>query len=198
MAGKFRPCGASSGTFWSGMAGKAWKVKVESGEEGTAGMENAKQKQEVLKMVYKWKSGSKIAGNAQAAGEQFEMLSKSKTGLTPKAVVDANRPEDAPLHKAFDWNDESAAEKYRLHQARNIINCILTVAEKENGEQANTRAYVRITEAESYESLATVLQIAEKRESLLNQAKTDMRIFTNKYNNLKELSRVIEVMQEVI
>lgn len=149
-------------------------------------------------MVYKWKSGAKIAGNAQAAGEQFEMLSRSETGLTPAAVVDANRPEDAPLHKAFDWDDESAAEKYRLYQARNIINCILTVAEKENGEQTDTRAYVRLTEAESYEPLATVLQVTEKRESLLNQAKTDMRIFTNKYKSLKEVSRVIDAMMEAI
>lgn len=41
--------------------------------------------------------------------------------VTPDALVEESRPEDAPLHKMFEWNDTRAASLYRREQARTII-----------------------------------------------------------------------------
>ena len=41
--------------------------------------------------------------------------------VTPREVVDEARPEDSPLHGAFEWDDGAAAEKYRLEQAQRLI-----------------------------------------------------------------------------
>ena len=58
-------------------------------------------------MVYKWDKGSRFSVSAQVAGEVCEELEK-KGELTAKNLVDVSRPEDAPLHKCFNWNDEEA------------------------------------------------------------------------------------------
>jgi hypothetical protein len=44
--------------------------------------------------------------------------------LTAPLVVEAARPEDAPLHSQFEWDDGVAAEKYRLTQARHLITSV--------------------------------------------------------------------------
>ena len=57
-------------------------------------------------MVYKWKSGARIKGDAQASGELFEQLANTPDGLTARTLLDANIPESAPLHSDYEWNDE--------------------------------------------------------------------------------------------
>jgi len=51
-----------------------------------------------------------------------------------QAVVDASRPEDAILHRAFEWNDTIAGEKFRLVQARTLTRVVIRLPEK-SGEQ---------------------------------------------------------------
>ncbi len=74
-------------------------------------------------MVYEWKSASRIKANAQEAGKLFEQL-EAENDLTAARVVEESRAESAVLHGEFEWNDTKAANKYREHQARNIINAI--------------------------------------------------------------------------
>lgn len=50
------------------------------------------------------------------------LMLEDRTGrLTPRAVVDAARDENHPLHGEFEWDDTVAAEAYRLDQARQLI-----------------------------------------------------------------------------
>ena len=48
-------------------------------------------------MIYQWKAGAVVKASAEDAGAQCEALSRAGK-LTPAALVDLNRPEDAPLH----------------------------------------------------------------------------------------------------
>lgn len=49
-------------------------------------------------------------------------LAEERQGqLTPDDVIAAAESPDSPLHSAFDWRDSSAAYKYRLQQARQLI-----------------------------------------------------------------------------
>lgn len=59
---------------------------------------------------------------------------KDKFGgnVTPKEFLEAARPLNSPVHDYFDWNDSSAAEKYRLEQARNLIISVYVVADDNN------------------------------------------------------------------
>lgn len=65
--------------------------------------------------------------------------------LTPEAVVRDAKDPDSPLHGQFDWNVETAAAKYWLIQARNIIRTVhVSVVE----ERLTAPAWVRDPNAE--------------------------------------------------
>ena len=57
------------------------------------------------------------------AVEIKKLYDKNKV-ITPPMVVDAARPEQSPLHPAFEWRDDLAAEQYRLYQARSLIRTV--------------------------------------------------------------------------
>lgn len=93
--------------------------------------------------AYEWKIGGIHKADANVAGEVCEALARSEEGLSPETLLAASRNEEAPLHGEFEWNDETAAEKYRLGQARKIIvdlTCTTTVS----GGDVCERAYVNV------------------------------------------------------
>jgi hypothetical protein len=67
--------------------------------------------------------------DAQTAGEELDRIRKERGTLGPGAVVDESRPDEAPLHPVFEWCDPVAAEKYREHQATNLIRQVRVVVE---------------------------------------------------------------------
>lgn len=141
-------------------------------------------------MVYQWKSASRVKADPNAAAEQFEQLTQT-VGLTQQTVLDANRPEDAPLHNEFEWSDAEAAELYRLHQAGHLIRSLVIVPEHEepkDGKQAEpvqVRAYFPIQG--TFQPVTAIVREPDKYELLLAQAKSEMAAYLNKYNTLKEL-----------
>lgn len=144
-------------------------------------------------MVYKWRDGSRIGANAQIAGEMCAQL-ESEGRLTAKNLLDANRPEDAPLHGVFDWNDSTAAESWRTHQARNVINSLVVVAE----QAEPVRGFFKIERSEStYHSLSTIIRSESKTEALLREALGELEAFKRKYNTLKQLTDVFCAIEKV-
>lgn len=80
--------------------------------------------------------------SADVAGREFDRLSAEHGGrITSAQVVDAARPDEAPLHPAFEWDDEKAAERYRQHQASTLIRAVVLVPEVAS-HQPEHRAYV--------------------------------------------------------
>ena len=115
--------------------------------------------------------------------------------LTAHNLVEVSRPEDAPLHSEFEWDDSIAGEKYREHQARNIIRHITIYTEYKEP----VRKYFHIYREEpNYHSIEVVFQQPDMRAQLLKNAKRDMEIFRHKYLQLTELTAVFKAMEEVI
>lgn len=116
-------------------------------------------------------------------------------------VVDAARPENSVLHGQFDWDDSEAAEKWRLHQARNLIRVTVEyVGPKER--QVPARVFVSLTpdrrgDGGKYRLLASVMSNREYRKQLIADAKDDMEHFKKKYAELRELESVFRAMREV-
>lgn len=66
--------------------------------------------------------------NADVAGAELSRIAERDGALSPASVVNEARPEDAPLHPAFEWQDERAAEEWRKHQARSLIASVQVVS----------------------------------------------------------------------
>lgn len=150
--------------------------------------------------AYKWKTFS-YNTSAEVAGAVCEELDRT-VGLTPANLVDASRPEDAPLHKEFEWDDAKAAESYRREQARLMI-CNLTITiEKDDDEPKEVRAWYSLqpgyrTNSEPYVSTVRILSDDDQRAMLLAKAKSEMKAFRYKYSQLTELANVFKAMEEV-
>lgn len=141
-------------------------------------------------MVYKFRQGARIKTDAQIAGAELERL-EADGNLTAKALVDASRPADAPLHKEFEWDDSKAAESYREMQARHIINSIEIVRE----EATPVRAFFNLERTEAqYHHVDLIMRKEETRKKLLMNALAELKAFERKYSQLKELAAVFEAI----
>lgn len=137
-------------------------------------------------MVYQWKDGARIKTKAQIAGEMCMRLA-DEGRLTAKNLLDENRPADAPLHGEFEWNDAVAAESWREHQARHIINCLMITPEKSEP----VRCFFHIERKENtYQSITTILKSEQDTQKLLACAMNELMAIQRKYRALKQLQRV--------
>ena len=145
--------------------------------------------------AYEWKIAGLYKTSADTAGMVCEELANSEVGLTPASLVDASRPETAPLHGEFEWDDSIAAENYRKNQASGIIRNIVIKVVKGTGEVVQDRKFVSAPGGENrYVTLDYGLSRDDFNKYLLKQAHNDMLAFVSKYRRLSELSQVIGAM----
>lgn len=126
-----------------------------------------------------------------------ELRKLGKSGsLTAESVVAAARDRSSPLHKCFTWDNGKASDKWRLHEARNLIRVYSTrEMSKEEPDTDNVFVSLRMDRGSAgYRSLSRVLGDEELREQLLSDAFEDMRYFKMKYKKLSELQTVFAAM----
>lgn len=87
-------------------------------------------------MVYKWKNGSRISADATLIGKELDKIKVR----TPEAIVQAAKDKKKELHKCFTWDESAAAHQWRLQEARQVVNSIIIVEEREP-ETVEYRAY---------------------------------------------------------
>lgn len=146
-------------------------------------------------MVYQWKPTSQIKADAQEAGNVCEELERT-VGLTAQNLLNASRPEDAPLHGEFEWDDTVAAEAYRETQAQYIIRMLCIAPDEEHKEPV--RAYFVTERAKEYDSVNVILQDVNKRTALLDMALKELTAFKKKYSVLSELADVFAVIEGIL
>ena len=118
---------------------------------------------------YEFRNGAHIKGvTADEAGDELARIYVEKGELTAPLVVDESRPEEAPLHPAFEWDDAVAAERHREHQARNIIRSVKVITDDKPSEPV----YVHVSSAQSYKPVAEVVKcVSMYAEALLAATK---------------------------
>ena len=149
-------------------------------------------------MVYKWKTGARVKGDAQASGELMEQLAATPDGLTARTLLEANMVPGTPLYDDYEWNDEIAADKFRLQQSNQFIDSITVVVFEEKAEaDSQPRAFHITTEAHKYDALDVIVQEPSKYKVLLDNALAELATFKRKYEMLKELQPIFTAFKEV-
>lgn len=149
-------------------------------------------------MIYQWKPEARVKIDAQTAGEELERIRVRGNGRLDAAhVVEASRPEDAPLHDHFEWNDQQAAEQYRIDQARYLIRSI-TVSVEPVEESRPVRAFVSVVRDEdrSYTSIAHALSDDDLRTQVLQRAWSELEAWRNRYAELIELADMFSAIDQ--
>jgi len=131
---------------------------------------------------------------------QIELAQIAKVGggmLDPKAVVEFARDEASALHSQFNWDDNEAAELYRIHQARQLIRVqVFHEPKVERTMQVYVSLPLDRETGGGYRRMVDVLSDTDRRQQLLTMALAEMDVFTRKYARLEELSEVFDAMRK--
>lgn len=149
-------------------------------------------------MIYQWKHGSTAKVDAQLAGQEMERLRTMRNGrLEPKDLVEHSRDPAAPLHPAFEWDNDTAAEAYRIEQARYLIRSIEVVVLPEP-EATPVRAFVSVRRDDdrSYTSVTHAMTDPDLRQQVLDNALRELEAWRRRYAELVELANVFAAIDE--
>lgn len=148
-------------------------------------------------MIYEWKI-PKYPVSAQVAGEELEKIRERNGYVEAADLLEASRAENAPLHSCFEWDDDKAAENYRLYQAKDIIrNIVVKVEKADGGEPSAVRAFVSVTvdkTAAQYQPINIALDNPDYRQIVLMNALTKLEEFRRTYKDFQELSEVFKAI----
>lgn len=129
---------------------------------------------------------------SETAHERLLQLAEKFDGLTPEVVVvDAIR-KDSPLHKHFCWDNDEAAHRYRLEQARALIRHFkITIDRPGRDEPITVRSFQFITSQDRYQRTEAVLQNEAWKDEVLARAAAELRSFRKKYQNLVDVEDLV-------
>lgn len=148
-----------------------------------------------MKTVAAWKPGMESLHHADANLVAQEIISIGETA-TPAQIVDKAKNENTELHKCFDWNDTTAAEKYRLFQARQVV-CHLVIQRPESENDKPPVRYLHIVDTDNgraYKATELIMQVKSEYDRLLEQAYAELKTFKTKYHTLSELEEILALI----
>lgn len=137
-----------------------------------------------------------------------QKLERENGKARPHDLLAIARPESSPLHSLFNWDNDDAAEKWRLHQARVFIRAVTVVYHEGEDEKWSGPAFVSVTTISEdedgkekrdrgYMSVERALSDPVVREQLLDEALRQADYWKQKYRNLKELQPAFTAIDEV-
>ena len=123
-------------------------------------------------IIATWRTPGIFKANAQVVCDELHQIGDE---FTPEDIVEAAKDTTKELHKCFEWDNDAAADKYRLHQARLITSNL--VFRKETEEDEDEPVLVR------------VFNKTEQR------ATAELHQFKLKYSMLKELDYILSLIE---
>ena len=136
--------------------------------------------------VVKWRSGYCPFSHADAQ-KVAEEISEIGEEARPEQIVDRAKSEDTELHKCFEWDDTEAARKFRLHQARQIVGCLVFTVVEKPIEHQEIRFFQKPKVESGYKQTQKIMCNPDEYHSLILRMKADFQSFKNKYVVLQEL-----------
>lgn len=153
--------------------------------------------------TYSWSKRMSFGVDPEVVGKTVESIASRDGHCAPATLVDEARPEDSPLHPLFTWDDTAAADSWRVHEARRVINSLVVRVER-NGKEEDAPAFLSVghradTQAlgEGYRTLAVVVGTPEMREEALDEALGRLRSYQRRYQMIGELGPVWEALDEI-
>ncbi len=133
--------------------------------------------------------------NPQKIGEALESVTTANEGrLRPAAVIEAAREKKSVLHHHFEWDDDVAANAYRVDQARTLIRSIRV----EESDDEHRPAFLSIHDASgtAYRAIAEVMSSRDLQLAILRQAGRDLDAFDKRYRELTDICDIVRGARE--
>lgn len=137
----------------------------------------------------KWRTPHLFKADAGVVLDEITRLADGKEtkDVKPQEIVKyAEQNPDSELHKCFEWNNDVAANNWRVQQARSIV-CNIVVTqdnEKKPDEPYNIRIIQQSAETKAYKPIS--LMNASEYEKSVKEAWDYFRKGKEKYKFLKD------------
>lgn len=142
-----------------------------------------------------WKTGTEGLHKADAQKVANEIIAIGESA-TPAQIVDRAKDPESELHKCFEWSNATAAEKWRIYQARQIV-CHLVIRRTEE-ERAENKPEIRLlhkpTQESGYKAVTLIVQNQDEYQKLLAMAYADLAKFKARYSALTELEEIMALI----
>jgi ABC-type antimicrobial peptide transport system ATPase subunit len=150
------------------------------------------------KSKYIWRLGSlaKDIDPTEAVNE-LERIENVYGSLTAENILEASKGKRSLLHRLFNWDNESAANQYRLQQARLIINNIEIIIISD-GQPRQMPVYEIITKDSGrvYKSIEEFT--IDDAEQIRRQAVKEINIWKNKLEYFSQFNKATKKLNEAV
>src|SRR5258708_36998553 len=89
-------------------------------------------------------SGNTYIKNPKIIAELKRLVRKHHGLLLPETLVDEARPVSSPVHKQFTWDNTEAGNKWRIEEARRLLQVTVEYV-KRGKEEVSYRAFCSLT-----------------------------------------------------
>lgn len=163
----------------------------------------------VSNKVAKWRDGTPSFISKHDAGKISTEIDSicyntgKKTCEADELLDYARNHTASESHKCFDWNDSSAAEKYRKKQANDIISHIQIEVpsihpakppKNPKTKPIEIKAYHHISGQKGYKPVEIIMQNTSDYNKLVQQAYSELKRIKNKYQGIKELQKIFSLI----
>lgn len=168
-------------------------------------------KKKIKKKIYKASAGAGYNDSqAQIIGKELARIGQGREkDVTPELVVETAVLKRSPLHDFFEWDNGVAGEKYRVFQARNIINHLRVIIWTDAGELPETKAFHNInfavsSEDENGESIRIYRPVEELndetiRADIIKNALRELRNWRDRYKEYGSIfNELFEEIDEIL
>lgn len=144
--------------------------------------------------------------NQQVIQEILEV--EKEDGLTAESLLEKAKAKESSLHDLFDWNNTEAGEKWRLHQARVLINEVkiivgnremyafenikISVSNNEENQKDNQE-----TSSRCYKPIVEILSNEEYRQQVIKSALENISYWKEKHQDFQELKPIFVSIERV-
>lgn len=136
--------------------------------------------------------------------QHLHKLEQSRGRINTHELIDSAKAQSSPIHKYFDWDDKTAAEKFRRSQAVRLVSSIVMIPENSK-DQVEIPVFmsVRTTPADekvkaiAYVSTNTVTRDPARLHEVVQKGKCRLVRFRERYAFLEEFARVCEAIDEL-
>lgn len=134
--------------------------------------------------------------------QELQEIYDQNNSLTPALVVEVASNPSHPLHDRFEWDDEKAGDKYRLHQARQLIRSvkIRVIDEEDPGKNYEVRAYQAVrqpTGEMAYKSTVEVTEDPFLSRLVLANMEREWRALRERHEHLREFWLLVNRDSEI-
>lgn len=131
--------------------------------------------------------------------EQLQAIYDEHGKLTPLLVVDEARDKKHPLHARFEWADKVAGEKWREHQASELIRSVKVVY-RSGDKQEEVRYFqsVRREDGCVYEPSDKIAQDPLLTQIVLRDMEREWRQLQSRYGHFREFVELVRGSVELV